>query len=70
MTTTEKHEMCIELIHAKKYFERLIISRDDGINGFSGTFPSLKRKYIHDIEIYKRCIERLNLRYRNIINSL
>ena len=69
MTTTElikKHQSCIEILVAVLTFEMLIKSGKENIDGFCGTFPELRRKYIHNVEIYKMCIDRLNLRYKTL----
>ncbi len=34
---------------------------------FAGSFPELKRKYINDLDTLYRCVERLSLRYVNVM---
>lgn len=73
MTTTErikKHQDCIEILEAIQTFEMLIKSGKENIDGFAGTFPEIRRKYIHNIEIYQMCITRLQERYNKINNQI
>ena len=73
MTTQElieAHEKCIEVLEAIRTFERFIKSAHENIDGFAGTFPELRRKYIHRIEIYQMCITRLQERYSKINNQI
>jgi len=60
-----KHEKSIKILEAIKYFEKMICSKVDSINGFAGTFTELRKKYYHNIDIYNMCIDRLILRYNN-----
>ena len=62
----KNHELQIEILEAIQYFARMIEHKQDSINGFPGTFPDLKRKYLHNIEIYQMCINRLKQRYNEI----
>jgi hypothetical protein len=41
-------------------------SRIESIEGFAGTFPELRRKAIHDIDIIHRTVTRLHERYNKI----
>lgn len=55
------HNECLRLLEAVRCFEMRIESREEDIKGFIGNyFPALKKKMLHDIEIWKMCIERLN----------
>mgnify|MGYP000970647621 FL=1 len=58
-----KHQKCIEILEAIQTFEMLIKSAQENIDGFCGTFPELRKKYNHKLEIYQMCIERLMKRY-------
>jgi len=60
------HQTIIEILEAIQTFENLIMSKMDSINGFAGTFRELRIKYTHDIDIYERCIVRLNERIENL----
>jgi len=59
----KKHKTCIEILEAIEVFESLIEHKALSIEALNGNFPDLKAKYLHNIDIYKRCINRLNLRY-------
>ena len=65
----DKHQLCIEILEGVKYFEKAIELKKYSINGFSGTFPELRRKYIHDVDIYERCVKRLKQRYDVVLNE-
>ena len=65
----EKHQNCIEVLEGIKHFESAIRLKKESINGFPGTFPELRRKYIHNVEIYRKCIERLTKRYYALLNG-
>jgi hypothetical protein len=62
----KKHERCIEILYAIKYFEERKKNRIESIDGFAGLFPELKQKYINNIDIINRCIKRLIERYNRI----
>ena len=62
----EKHQLRIEILEGVQHFARLIELKKESINGFAGTFPRLRRKYLHNIEIYKMCIARLYERYEKV----
>ena len=67
---TNKHQMCIEIIEGIMHFEQRKKHRIESIEGFAGTFPELRRKYINDIDTINRCIKRLWQRYQRIMNGL
>lgn len=66
----DNHQMCIEIMEAIQSFKNRKQLRIDSINGFSGTFPELRRKYSNDIDTINMCINRLYLRYENLKNQL
>ena len=74
MKTTKQrirtHETLIEILEAIQSFEGYIQHRQESINGFAGTFPRLRNEYLHNIDIYQRCITRLNLRHSTLIKTL
>ncbi len=63
------HEICIDILDAIQYYENMIINISEINNGFAGTFPQIKRKNIHRIEIYDMCIIRLKQRYNILMLS-
>lgn len=69
-TAIERHQTCIEILEAVSHFQNMIQLKVDSINGFPGTFPELRNKYYHNIEIYKKCIVRLIQRHDKILNSI
>jgi len=66
----DNHQMCIEIMEAIQSFKNRKQNRIDSINGFSGTFPELRRKYVNDIDTMNMCINRLYSRYENLKNQL
>ena len=66
----EKHQLCIEILEGIKHFENKKKHRIEIIEGFPGTFPRLRRKYINDIDTINRCIKRLEQRYKSVLNGL
>ena len=69
MTTKKlikQHKKKIEILEAIRHFENAIKLKTGSINGYPGTFPELRRKYIHNIEIYNKCIQRLTERYSKV----
>ena len=70
MTAIEKHELAIEILEAISYVNKRIDLLKDSINGFAGKFPLWREKYEHNVEISKMMIERLKLRYNNLIQTL
>ena len=66
----EKQELGLEILEAIKWYENVRIpSTIKSINGFGGTFPELRKKHVHNIEIYNMCINRLYKRYKATINN-
>lgn len=65
----DKHQMCIEILEGIMYFEQRKKHTIESIDGFAGTFPELRRKYVNDIDTINRCIKRLEQRYKRILNE-
>ena len=65
----EKHQMCIEILEGIMHFEQRKKLRIERIEGFGGTFPELRRKYVNDIDTINRCIKRLEQRYNSVLNG-
>jgi ABC-type Zn uptake system ZnuABC Zn-binding protein ZnuA len=66
----DKLQTCIEILEAITHFENMIKLKKESINGFSGTFPELRKKYLHNIQIYQKCMIRLIQRYKTILNQI
>ena len=66
----DKHQMCIAILEGIMHFEQRKKHRIESINGFAGTFPELRRKYLNDIDTINRCIKRLEQRYQRVLNDL
>lgn len=62
----EKHQLKIEILEAIQHFARMIEHKQESIDGFPGTFINLRMKYLHNIEIYNKCINRLKQRYNEV----
>jgi hypothetical protein len=65
----EKHQTCIEILEGIIRFEQRKKHRIESIEGFAGTFPELRKKYVNDIDTINRCIKRLEQRYKRILNG-
>jgi len=65
-----KHRECVRLIESIQAFERRRESLIRGIEGFCGTFPMLRAKYVNDIEIVNRSILRLQKKYERLVENL
>ena len=59
----DKHQVCIEILEGIMHFEQRKKHRIESIEGFPGTFPELRKKYINEIDSIDRCIKRLEQRY-------
>jgi len=64
-----KHQMCIEILEGIMHFEQRKKQRIESIEGFPGTFPELRKKYVNDIDTINRCIKRLEQRYKYVLND-
>ena len=62
----DQHQQLIEIVEAIQHFQMAKRHTIQSIEGFGGTFPRLRKKYIHNIDIYNRCINRLKERYSRI----
>jgi hypothetical protein len=65
-----KLETCVKIVEGIRLFKRLIESQQESLDGFQGTFPELRRKLIHRIEIYQKCVQRLEQRYEKAVAGL
>ena len=65
--TIKQHEHAgeiLELYYCSLRRKELI---KGSINGFAGTFPSLRKKYMHQLEIIKMAELRIYISYKNYI---
>jgi len=64
----ERHDKAEKILQAILSFrnkKKAIISH---IEGFGGTFPRLRAKYVNDVDTINRCINRLHSRYKKVMN--
>jgi hypothetical protein len=61
-----KHKKRGELLEAIESFYRRKDIVSESINGFAGTFPSLRKKLDNRIDTINRCIKRFELAYSKI----
>ncbi len=67
MNRAEKLERLITINSAIEYYENRINDRQHNNEFGAGLeFQSVRNMNDHDIDIYKRCIERLNERFRKL----
>lgn len=65
----QKHENCLKILSAIIRFRQRRKQKIESINGYAGTFPKLKEKYLNDIDTINKCINKLEQRYYRLINS-
>lgn len=65
MKTTEELQVLIEIVEAVNYFKTQRKRTAHDLN--KPVYHFMKDKLKHKIDIYTRCIERLNQRYNNLI---
>jgi hypothetical protein len=64
------HYTSIEILEAIQYFNVRIDTLQGALQGVALHFPVLVKKYTHQIDIYNRCITRLNERYYRQLQKL
>ena len=71
MTRLEKLETLVKIDESIKYYEKLIDDRQwSNEFGVGQVIQSIRRNNDHDIDIYTRCISRLNDRFRKLVLKL
>jgi|TARA_Y100000033_G_scaffold49026_1_gene56721 hypothetical protein len=71
MTRLEKLETLTQIDEYIKYYERLIDDRQHSNEfGVGQVMQSIRQKNDHEIDIYTRCIARLNQRFRKLVLTL
>lgn len=71
MKLRDLHQECIEIIEAIDSLSRKRNRLTTYVNGFAGTFPELRNKYLHQIDIADRATKRLKQRHdKKIIEIL
>jgi hypothetical protein len=65
-----KLERLTEILNAIDAFDRRIDLDQGSLDGFPGTFSSLRAKYLNDIDTRKRCIEKMWKLYKKELNRL
>lgn len=71
MDRDEKLETLMKIDGSIKYYENRINDREwSNEFGVGQEFQSIRKSNDHDIDIYKRCIARLNDRFRKIAITL
>ena len=71
MTRLEKLEMLTKIDESIKYYEKLIDDREwSNEFGVGKIMQSIRKMNDHDIDIYTRCIARLNKRFRKLVLKL
>ena len=71
MTRLEKLNQLTKIDETIKYYEKIIDDRQRSNKiGVGQVLQSIRQKNDHDIDIYKRCIARLNERFRKLVLKL
>jgi hypothetical protein len=63
-------ERLTEILNAIDAFERRIDLDKGSLDGFPGTFPRLRAKYLNDIDTREKCIEKMWKLYKKELNQL
>lgn len=66
----DQHQIAMEILYGIHHFQKSIEIKKESLEGFSGTFPKLVKKYKNDIDTYIRCIDRLKERYNKLEKTL
>ena len=69
MSNKDIHKSCIQILFAIQTYETWIANLQSGIYRVS-LFPEAQAKARHDVDIYQRCIKRLEQRYNKQLNKL
>ena len=64
------HETLIQIIEGVSHFSRRIDRYRESLDGIQGTFPRLRSRLEHDIEICEMCIKRLEERHSKLLKKL
>ena len=59
----KQHERCMELLDAIRSFQVRKQLKREHIEGFAGTFPALRARYVNDIDTLNRCISKFEAMY-------
>jgi hypothetical protein len=71
MTRLEKLNQLTKIDESIKYYEKLIDDRQHSNEfGVGQVLQSIRKTNDHDIDIYTRCIARLNERFRKLVLTL
>lgn len=71
MTRLEKLNQLTKIDESIKYYEKLIDDRQRSNKfGVGQVLQSIRQKNDHEIDIYTRCIVRLNERFRKLVLKL
>jgi len=71
MTRLEKLNQLTKIDESIKYYEKLIDDREwSNEFGVGQVMQTIRRNNDHDIDIYTRCIARLNDRFRKLVLKL
>jgi hypothetical protein len=71
MTRLEKLNQLTKIDESIKYYEKIIDDRQRSNKfGVGQVLQSIRQKNDHEIDIYTRCIERLNERFRKLVLKL
>ena len=71
MNRIEKLEMLTKIDESIKYYEKRIDDREwSNEFGVGQVMQSIRKANDHDIDIYNRCIARLNDRFRKLAKTL
>ena len=60
----DKHEKAIEILEAIQSFYRKIKSKQESIEYLGCNFPTLKAKWLNDIDTLEKCIKRISDNYK------
>ena len=70
MITVERLERALEIAELRDYSQKRTSNIVVSINGFAGTFPRLRKKYLHELEISKMATARINKYLVNYLKKI
>lgn len=65
-----KLETCIKLVEGIRYFEAMISHATVSMQGIQGRFPDMMSRLRHKSEVYEKCVQRLEERYKKVVAGL
>ena len=70
-TIIDNHQLCIEIMEGIASFQRYILNAQRNLEQYQEfRFRDMEENQKHQIDIYERCIVRLQLRYSKVLKEI